>query len=97
MAGKARTTTTIQARGQLSRHHSGLCPCADEADDALQILRPTSWSRHSLPLSFFASGSHPLLFSRTFLYCVPLRGRLHIRLAPFPASLATCLRKLALT
>src|SRR5262249_26201652 len=36
-------------------------------------------------------------FSRTFLYCVPLRGRLHIRLAPFPASLATCLRKLALT
>jgi len=43
VAGKARTTTTIQARGQLFRHHSGLCPRDDEADEALQILRRTSW------------------------------------------------------
>jgi len=28
----------IQARGQLSRHHSGPCP-RDDAEEALQILR----------------------------------------------------------
>ena len=37
MAGSARTTRTIQARGQLSRHHSGPCP-RDDADEALQIF-----------------------------------------------------------
>src|SRR5262252_6385077 len=50
-------------------------------------------SRHSLPLSFFANGSHPLLFFRTFLCCLPLRGRLRIHLAPFPVGLATCLQQ----
>ena len=51
MAGSARTMRTIQARGQLSRHHSGPCPRddADEADLALGFPDGSGgggWSTH---------------------------------------------------
>jgi len=38
MTGSAKPTRMIQAKGQLSRHHSGPCP-RDDAEEPLQILR----------------------------------------------------------
>jgi hypothetical protein len=58
VAGSARTTRTMQARGQLSRHHSEPCPRGDEADEALQMLHWAFRRSAALMPLFLPPGAH---------------------------------------